>query len=409
MNHTQLTGQQKLADYEYMWKVLNSSFPVRGIMRRLGYDWNEIYARHKERVVNTLDDLGFCRAMAGVFEDFKDRGTDRFFAHIRLFEPARFRDYQKTYKAFSMGAWEKFNPAEFQPWLDAVNQEVSECFYSRFDDTAADGKFYWKGQAPEKLVEGASPVFGDNEKDVNVLCSMLSDDVALIEVKTLNMLRLAGDREIVFDFYCRHKGCKHLILDFRKNGGGATDYWQKLLVAPTIGKEMHNANYITLTVSEENREFIRCGYNECKELGDEEGKVKPISRLPHLPNFEKDDLDQLTHFLERGYTIEPDAEHHFGCEKVWLLVSNKVYSSSEAFAVFCKTTGYATVVGERTGGDGIGIAPFHAVLPQSGLVIRYSGENGLNADGSSNAEHCTVPDILCDPDEALEVCLREIK
>ena len=133
MNHTQLTGQQKLADYEYMWKVLNSSFPVRGIMRRLGYDWNEIYARHKERVVNTLDDLGFCRAMAGVFEDFKDRGTDRFFAHIRLFEPARFRDYQKTYKAFSMGAWETVSYTHLKlhtPWCDraAGGQRANFCY-----------------------------------------------------------------------------------------------------------------------------------------------------------------------------------------------------------------------------------------------------------------------------------------
>ncbi len=50
------------------------------------------------------------------------------------------------------------------------------------------------------MADGDDPVFHDNEKDQNVICTMLSKDTALINVKTLNMLRLAGDREIVFDF-----------------------------------------------------------------------------------------------------------------------------------------------------------------------------------------------------------------
>lgn len=404
----QLTRAQRLEDYEYMWRVFNGCFPVRGIMKRRGCDWNVVAAKHRSAVEDASDDLEFCRAMAGVLEDFRDPGQDRFFAHVRLFEPARFRNYQDMYRKFLEGAWEGVKADYFRPWIDAVNQEVSERFYSRFDDTAADGKFHWKGQAPVKMADGDDPVFHDNEKDQNVICTMLSKDTALINVKTLNMLRLAGDREIVFDFYRRHKGCKNLILDFRQNGGGATDYWGKILVSPTITEPLKSLNYLTLSLAPENYEFVRCGLNELKPIGEEGSRVKSIAGLPELPRFEKGDLEQLTHFVAAEHTIEPDTDHRFEVERVWLLVSQKVYSSSEAFAVFSKTTGYATLVGERTGGDGLGITPFHAVLPNSGLVLRYSGENGLNPDGSSNAEYCTTPDIACAPADALEVCLQAI-
>jgi C-terminal processing protease CtpA/Prc len=85
-----------------------------------------------------------------------------------------------------------------------------------------------------------------------------------------------------------------------------------------------------------------------------------------------------------------------------------VYSSSEGFAIFAKAHGWATLVGQRTGGDGMGITPFHAVLPESGLIMRYSGENGLNPDGGSNAEYHTAPNITCKSEAALDVCLARI-
>lgn len=75
-----------------------------------------------------------------------------------------------------------------------------------------------------------------------------------------------------------------------------------------------------------------------------------------------------------------------------------VFSASEGLAAFAKSTGFATVVGERTGGDGLGIEPILAVLPNSKVVFSFSLEMGLVADGSCNEEVKTVPDIEADPD-----------
>lgn len=74
-------------------------------------------------------------------------------------------------------------------------------------------------------------------------------------------------------------------------------------------------------------------------------------------------------------------------------MSEKVFSSSEGFAQFCKTTKWATIVGERTGGDGIGSDPSIIRLPESGILLCYPSLIGLNHDGSLNSEERTIPDV----------------
>lgn len=92
-----------------------------------------------------------------------------------------------------------------------------------------------------------------------------------------------------------------------------------------------------------------------------------------------------------------------------MLVDEGVYSASENFAAFCKNTGFATLVGEPTGGDG-GIAdPMLFTLPESGLVVRFSVFYGLNADGSGNEAAGTQPDYtVSEGDDALASCLSLI-
>ena len=70
-----------------------------------------------------------------------------------------------------------------------------------------------------------------------------------------------------------------------------------------------------------------------------------------------------------------------------------ITSSSEEFAVFAKNTGFATLVGEKTGGDGIGSDPSVCSLPNGGYVFRFTKEMGLVSDGSCNFERKTEPDI----------------
>ncbi len=79
------------------------------------------------------------------------------------------------------------------------------------------------------------------------------------------------------------------------------------------------------------------------------------------------------------------------------------FSSSEGFAVFCKNSGWATVVGnENSGGDGIGVDPILFSLPNSGLVIRSTSQKGLNKDGSSNIQGTSLDLYMNSLDDLIE-------
>lgn len=103
--------------------------------------------------------------------------------------------------------------------------------------------------------------------------------------------------------------------------------------------------------------------------------------------------------------------------KIYLLVDGQVFSSSEAFAAFAKSTGFATLVGERTGGDGLGDDPAICVLSNSGYVFRFTKEMGLTSNGTCNFEHKTEPDITVSAgmnsnpsyDETVQTVLKLIK
>ena len=115
--------------------------------------------------------------------------------------------------------------------------------------------------------------------------------------------------------------------------------------------------------------------------------------------------------MESTLRVEPAAERAAFHGRVWLLVGPMVYSASESFAVFCQATGFAALVGSRTGGDGIGaLDPVMMRLPNSGILIQYTMMYGLNPDGSSSEEAGTTPDILSPAGEpALVTALRAIR
>ena len=79
--------------------------------------------------------------------------------------------------------------------------------------------------------------------------------------------------------------------------------------------------------------------------------------------------------------------------------------------MFCQATGFATLVGSQTGGDGIGaLDPILMRLPNSGILIQFTMMYGLNPDGSSSEEAGTAPDILSPAGEpALVTALRAIR
>ena len=211
------------------------------------------------------------------------------------------------------------------------------------------------------------------------------------------------EAQAILDFYDAAGGCTDLIIDLTDNSGGSELYWQDLLVAPLIDEELSCANYALLADSANNRPYIDNVFTP--------GELHPISELPDLPKLNRDGLEAATHFVESTLTARPAARRAAFHGRVWLLVGPMVYSASESFSVFCQATGFATLVGRQTGGDGIGaLNPILMRLPNSGVLIQFTMMYGLNPDGSGSEESGTTPDILSPAGEpALATALRAIR
>ncbi|MBR2121669.1 MAG: hypothetical protein IJ930_01815 [Lachnospiraceae bacterium] len=396
-----LTKEQRIRDYEYLWDVLHRCFPLKGAMERLGFDWDKIEKECRPGVENAADDLEFCIALDRVFEEFKH------FAHTNLLNARMYENYKTFFRSIAEPGSEYSAPESVEPWIRCFGQPRSDAFYSMFDSTEGAGReFYWKGEAPEKPVTAAHEAPKKGEGPF-AAAFMLPGETAYFKVPGIPMERIPIDRPVFFDFYAKYGSCENMVIDFRGNGGGATDYWKKLIVEPVIDEELVAEGKMGFDLNELNRDFLEASFSEDGEFAS--GVRRPAEELLELPAFHKEDLAQVTEYYHWFETYRPDREHHFTVRnRIWLLTDKRVYSSAEGFAKFCKENGFATLVGGTTGGDGGSMTPSHAILPESGLVIRYKCVENFNKDGSSNAECCTVPDIECDPALALAECLAVI-
>lgn len=225
-------------------------------------------------------------------------------------------------------------------------------------------------------------------------------------VRIKQMTNDPDDGKELLDFFAtlEERGYEHCIIDIRGNTGGDTMHWMAYIVGPNFA-EMPRCDFYQLLKGDYARE-----YAECYGIS-----ARPISELPleELPELCPEDLEGVDSFLvmENGtMKITYGAfEPPLYTGRFWLLTDGLVYSSSDSLAADAKASGFATLVGERTGGNGIGYSPVIRCLPNTGICFRCDSGLGLNPDGSANSEVGTAPDYECESGQALDYCLDLIE
>lgn len=175
---------------------------------------------------------------------------------------------------------------------------------------------------------------------------------------------------------------RDVVIDIRGNGGGSDLFWTKGFIQPFLQRPLEQTSVCLVRGLAVVEPFMRA-----KGAG-----LKPISEY-RGPIKYPEDLKAFTHFYEQKRTVEP-TKKPFPARQFAVLMDGSNFSSSEGFLNFCKATGWARLIGQRSGGDGIGFEPILLSLPSSGLLVRLPAECGLNPDGSINNEFATEPDVL---------------
>lgn len=224
--------------------------------------------------------------------------------------------------------------------------------------------------------------------------------VAYLRIPSFSSYRIREDKPVIQDFLKRAAAYPALVIDIRGNSGGSTQYWSDNLVLPLLSKGFIYTIHLAVRGGDFAQPFVEYK-SKMKGLKTTTGPSTSLPEGPDWPPEVRDgSLKQVITWEIKAEPVNPTGFKGY----IYLLVDWRVFSAAESFAAFCKDTGFATIVGTHTGGDGIGFDPLVVALPKSGLVVRFSGDMGLNADGTANEETHTAPDVSVE--QSYEDCLK---
>ncbi|WP_074409934.1 S41 family peptidase [Aquimarina megaterium] len=365
----QLSQSEKLDDFNYLYSELRASYPYFGINKRVhNVDWLSNKRKYSKQIKETKNNKEFFKVLNGVFNDLNNGHTDAYPTII----------YNYFYDAYKQGV---------------AQDSIYSVYVEELEKSDVIRSAYWKKINRELFFpernnnankNNINEIKTDTETPKNVEIDFIDSlSTAIINVKSFSYDYVEKDADTLKHFFNKAYNYKNLIIDIQGNDGGSTEYWLQNMIPYLIDD--------TITYP------IVYGFKNCDRLK----KFKPNyfeNTIAYeeigLPNMPKELKDGSYLFRREHITIDPVSNKRKYSGKIYLLVDGKVFSSSEALAYFCKATNFATVAGEKTSGDGVGTDPLLLTLPNSGIVIRFTGEMGLNPDGSANDETKTVPDLI---------------
>ena len=367
---TSLSVQELQDDYDQMWDILYESYPF---LPCTGKSEEELEALRQEKRAligsKVTDSAGLylimqdiCRALGNI-------------AHLRALGP----------------------------------EEYSSLYYSGLQDqengiNKKDNEIYLDPQTVETYTQlgfmSVKPV------DTTDLSSVTMDyfpeiQTAYFRIPTFYSRELYDQGMPIAEFLDNYPDVENVIFDITGNRGGYGYIWTNHIVSAFSDPvDWQVTSYIRIT------DPVAWTY--------EGVDVEPIDpETTDLPDW----VNTLGMTHQSTQRISLPYEDYAGKKvdksiKRWIVTDENVASSAEVFTRFCKDTGWATIVGTATKGDGptSAYSPSPVRLNHTGLLFWFFVESGVNEDGTLNALQGTMPDFFSKPNEKpLDACIRWIK
>lgn len=352
-----LTREQMVEDFDYLFQILSENYPFLDVNKRInGIDWvaKEQEYRAKFETVNTMS--YYEQLLRDILKDLNN-------GHTQLITLDLYHSLLNVYKK---------DPEIYKPWIEL------------FEDSTVVQRY--KSMNKKQNITSTSTYMYPSVKTID-----LDGNTAYIKIPTFADAEMKKGLSIIAPYLQTINDKNVLIIDIRNNSGGAQKYWLTL-VEQITSEQITWTSYHLFRKGDYIKPFVESisgmNYEDLPSLSDLAKENRSITLAPEIiNNFDK--------YLDATTTISPKQSIAYK-GKIYLLVNDMVFSSSEAFSVFAKETQWATVVGERTGGDGIGVDPVALKLPNSGFLVWFPLVMGLTSDGSINEEEKTIPHITVD-------------
>lgn len=366
-----LTTSEKLEDFKYLYEVLEENYPFFEVNKRLhNVDWLGNRDKYKRIIRNTKNDAEFYAALDKILNDLNN-------GHVNVFDGRVYKMFYKSYYLYF--ANNSTNPYKYLSQYDVFS--------------SPEVMYRYKFNGTQEELENVEVLGGDTKLETKIL---IPGKVAYMKFQKMGHYYTSKeDRKRIKEFLKEVEDYEKIILDIRGNTGGYDTYWE-YIVSLLANKPLSYSYYSFFKDSHINT----YKYGTFRITGLRSINLLDKETLSKIPDEVKNDFD---YFKRYTISINPwseniNSEDYIDFKgKVYLLVDRNVFLSAERFAFFAKDSGFATLIGEPTGGDGPCEAIPFIYLPNSKFVIRFSRELGINSDGTINMEAKTTPHILVDP------------
>ena len=360
---TGLSKKDKVEEVEYLCKTIEENYPFLEVNERLtGIDWLSKKEEYIKKAKETKSDEEYLGVISNMIFELHN-------GHTQIL-----RNKEEV-----MGLYHIYihNNSWQRSMVDVIKDEKVMNRYGINKEDLEKGENQENTESTSKQVNVNARV-----KDI------VSGKVGYVEVpQMIGFFEMDKDEKLLSDCFNKVKNYQALVIDIRGNSGGDSAYWMMNIVEKLASKPYSSTTYVFL----KDGEVINKYKEELKKVNEDPYESIENLDTTKLPNLPPEVEEKFKYYDEFTMTINPNDSVNFK-GNIYLLVDNVVYSSAEAFAVFSKDSGFATLIGKTTGGDGLGSDPILLSLPKSGYILRMSKDMGTSSDGTCNEEYKTIPD-----------------
>lgn len=347
-NIRELTAEEKVSDFTFLIETLRYNYPYFDVYEcKYGESWLSKSEFFLDRVLASRNNKEYFVLIDSIVESLHHK-------HVDLAPTYHWELFRARYGEACL-----MNP-RYMAWVNTLDQSQNEISY-------------WNNL----VTKGERSTF-ETKKEATYKDSLMPElKTAILRISSFDMDNLREDSRKIDEFLHLASSYNYIIIDIQGNKGGSSHYWIEGIVNRLIYRPLYFKRSFVFKNGKQNNFFF----------SHEETMNGNPALLPSLPMSFQTDTFKV---IEETTTFYPSLPIPFKGE-ILILADSKVFSTADEFTFFAQSTSWATIVGEATGGGGIGTDPVLIRLPFSGIIIRYPALAGLNSHGSLHSE--TIPDI----------------
>ena len=355
-------------DFDYVFDTLEKYY---GLFYRNGtYNFLKNREAYKKELKNIGTDREFFDRMNKILSDLED-------GHTNLLDSAEAYHIKETFSLANDNYSNSVN-------IDLINY----LFETKISKMEIFDKIFGKSLANTQ----------------NLKIQDINKDIAYLKIRAMinpESDAFADDLDLLKSYLKKSKNKKALIIDLRGNGGGDASYIYDYLYPMIMGKKDFKDTHEYILFRNDQVFKFDPQYQGLKDSIKKIRKAdfKYMEENIHFLKKDKEMMADLrknyTHIIfNPGYKNKGEFKDDYKFDgNLYLLVDRDVYSSAQVAAHFFKDNELGLILGEKTGGDGIGTSPAMVKLPNTKYILRFSHQLGLRETKTIEESTYTIPDI----------------